>query len=193
MPNNLHEWLQVFPSFLALVFTGIVVKQLDDYIDLDSTFTTTPSEGGIVYALVFILLAAVFDVSLTFALFSACYIVGMFPDMTRILPSKMPGWAESLILFGIVILFCGLELACWALMIIFAIQILDDLLDYYEDMINNQHNFFISIGIERSIILFILCLYLSLLLQPLLSVLVLLISLSISVLSKQVSRRSNQC
>ncbi len=194
MPSSYCEWLALIPSFGAILLTGLVIKCLDDYLDQDSNnpLLTSLGRGGIVYFILGILIAAALDFSLVFILFSASYIVGMFLDMTIKLPSGLPSWLESIIVAIVSIISAGLINTFWAIMIMFSIQLLDDLLDYQNDLINQQTNYAIILGIERTVILFLLSMYISLALQPLLSVVLLCTALFISeALCKNLGRTEN--
>ncbi len=182
MPSSYCEWIVLLPSFGAILLTALVIKCLDDYLDQDSNnpLLTALGRGDVVYFVLGILIAAALDFSLVFSLFSASYIVGMFFDMKTKLPSGLPGWVESIIVITLSIIFTGLTSTLWAVMIIFSIQLLDDLLDYQKDMLNRQTNYAIMLGIERTIILFLLSMYISLALQPLLSVVLLCTALVVS-------------
>lgn len=171
MPKSFSEWINLLPSFGAILFTAVAVKWLDDFIDGESY--TESFRAGAAYSLTAILLAAALEFSLTFALFAACYIIGMFNSLKMRLPSGLPSWAESVIALILAIIFSGFKQVCWALLIIISVQLIDDIMDYKLDQSQNRSNAVLYFGLERSWILFLFCFYLSLKFQPLLSVIVL--------------------
>ncbi|MDI9420586.1 MAG: hypothetical protein GX228_00695 [Firmicutes bacterium] len=171
MPNSFSEWIQIMPSVGAVILTAVAVKWLDDCIDEDNL--TNSMRGGAAYSLTAILVASVLDLPLTIALFSACFMIGMFSSMTIKLPSGLPGWLESSLLFMFASVYSGLRTAIWAVLVIYSVQILDDLLDYNADHQRCIFNLARAIGIEQSMILFLFCFYLSVAIEPMLSVLVL--------------------
>lgn len=170
MPSSFSELTALIPSIGAVILTAAAVKWLDAWIDAE--YPAASIRGGAAYSLLAIMLAAILDARLTAALFTACYIVGMFLNMRLILPSGMPGWLESLLVFTFAGVYCGFVTAFWAVLVIFSVQLIDDLLDYQFDQQQGRCNIVREQGVERTMILFAFCFYISVLIEPFLSVLV---------------------
>ncbi|HHX02245.1 MAG TPA: hypothetical protein GX739_06200 [Firmicutes bacterium] len=171
MPGSFSELIVLMPSIGATVLTAIAVKWLDDCID--EKHPTNSVRSGAAYSLLAILVAAILDLPLTIALFSACYVIGMFTSMTQKLPSGLPGWLESMLILIFAAVYCGLAATFWSVLVIYSVQLLDDLLDYRLDEQQNRSNVVNDLGVERTIILFSFCFYISVAIEPFLSVLVL--------------------
>lgn len=161
-----------------------MIKFLDDYIDQEfdeiSLLLQMFGKAGMAYALIGLLIAAKLNFSLTFVLFSASYVIGMFDSLSMKLPSGLPSWLEGVLAIIVSVIFTGFSLTFWALATMGAIQLIDDILDYKEDYQNHVTTSVTSLGLERSAILFLITLYLSLMLYPVLSVSVFVIALVIS-------------
>ena len=80
----------------------------------------------------------------------------MFSDLEIRLPSGLSGWLEAIIVFGLSCFVVGLRDTLWAVIVVFATQLCDDMMDTEEDLLNQKANLAIQLGIERSIILFLL-------------------------------------
>lgn len=178
MPSSFSEWIGFVPDLISIALTAVAVKWLDDFID-DEPYIES-FRAGPAYGMLAVLLAAALDFPLTFTLFAACYIVGMFNSLTLKLPSGLPSWAEALLIFGASALLSGLWTALWAVTVIISVQILDDMLDLGDDRNHNRTNTAAQLGIERTGLIFLFCFYLSLVIEPLLSTAVLAVALFVS-------------
>ncbi len=184
MLNDSFDPIANLASITAIFLTGLVVKTMDDFLDeenpLESGVFAYLGRSSYVYGLFTLLIASALDFSVTFSLFSACYILGMFTSSTMKLPSGLTGWVESLIVLFTCIYITGFLVTLWSLLIIISIQLLDDWMDYHTDLLHHATNYVRLLGREPAILLFFLTLYSSVLLQPFLSVTVFCAALIIS-------------
>jgi len=176
--SNIYDFLELTPTLGAIALTAIVSKWLDAY--LDDELTQTQKQNGLAYCLMALLIAGILDFPVTVALFFACYIVGMFTNMQMILPSGMPGWLESVIVAVLSVVFCGVKTTVWSLFVIIAIQLLDDVLDVREDQQHRHANIAFFLGVERTFLLFLIPFYISMMINPLLSVAALALALLVA-------------
>ncbi len=171
-------------SVLAVFLTGFVVKAIDDLLDEDEPLTrgllAYLGKGAYIYVLLALLIACTLDFSVTFPLFSACYIVGMFSSWSMPLPFGLSSFGESIVMFFLSLIVAGNAVTIWSLLIIFSIHILDDLLDIAVDYPKGSANYALRWGRHPTIFVFLITLYSSVLMQPFLSVVVLCCTLIIS-------------
>ncbi len=177
MPGSLSEWAALMPSIGAVILTAVAVKWLDTWIDEEDSAVS--ARGGAAYSMLALLMASSLDLPLTIALFSACYAVGMLSDMRFILPSGLPGWLETVIALAFASVKSGLLTAFWAVLVIYSVQLIDDLLDYGVDRQMGITNLVSKLGPERSLILFVFCFYICVMVKPLLSVIVFAAALTV--------------
>lgn len=123
-----------------MVFVGVAVKLLDDFMDLRSdaqygvpSIAVRLGEATLPYAMLSLALGAAFDPRFGLSLFLASYAVGMASDLRRILPLGLTGWQESLGAFLLGVLFTGPLVQLWALSMMAFVQCVDDLQDVRRD------------------------------------------------------------
>lgn len=132
--------LPVEYSFLYKIITctllGIVIEVLDDYIDGDIENTMildlslhSGNKAILPYCLILFAIATGFNVEYGVTLMSSCYIVGMFYDLNLKLPSKIKSYHESIIIFLVNVFLFSLLSFLTSLLIIFLIQLFDDIRD----------------------------------------------------------------
>src|SRR5689334_11285163 len=80
--------------------------------------------GTMVYAILCLGIAASINAPVTLALFFASYIIGMFNDLRQILPSKLSGWQESILVTFLGWIFFGWKLMLFSLLFVIAIQLI---------------------------------------------------------------------
>lgn len=178
------SWLNYLPTVVSVIFAGIAIKLLDDYLDQespeDSYLISLFDRSGYAYGLVFLLIAAGADLHLTFSLFAASYSVGMFTSSHDKLPTGLSSWVESIVAVIFAILVSGWQMALWAIVTIVTVQLLDDLVDYKHDSFMGHTSIARSLGIERTIVLLLLAGYISLRWQIWLGLFIIIISQIIS-------------
>jgi hypothetical protein len=138
----------------AVLLCAFAVKLTDDFLDQQNDLKVERCNwalylgpGTMVYATLFLALAASINSSVSLSLFFASYIVGMFNDLLRILPSRLRGWQESsLVMIAGVLLFGWINML-FSLLFIIAVQCTDDCLDYRLDCITGQRNIANRVGL----------------------------------------------
>lgn len=134
-------------DMLAVLFTGISIKLMDDYLDqiLDrlenkKTLALRWGRATLPYALLSFSLAAAFNYSWAVSLFWASYILGMGYDLTDELPTGLKAYQESLLLLLIGVYILSIKNFLSSLFIMTGIQLIDDLIDlkYDEQIYRNN-------------------------------------------------------
>jgi len=168
-------WLTIFNilvlrKFISILFTGIVVKIMDDYMDREfdelvnnENTTKILGLGMLPYAIFIFSLACILDLATAISLFFASFTTGMVWNLNAKMPSGMHGYQESLIIIVLgLILFGAVEMFS-SLLLIFAIQLWDDYVDYNKDRYSTKNWAFImgkNESLLLGIIFFISSLYL---------------------------------
>lgn len=136
---------------IAASITAFIIKLLDDYIDLDqsgfSHIVDKMGKGILPYSLILFSLSCLINREVTISLLAAAYIIGMTKDLNRELSFKLKGYHESVIILIIFGLFLGIYEMVSSLIIIFIIQLLDDIIDLKKDKYYNNKNLAINFGI----------------------------------------------
>lgn len=149
----LAEIFEFGRDFFAIMFTGITIKLTDDYLDqaIDqkvSYFSLAASlkEGILPYCILLFSISVGLNKDLSLALFFSSYIIGMFGDMNRPLSFGLNGYQESIIVFITSVLLIGWQLTTISLLLIIAIQIIDDYFDLQEDRVKGSNNLVFRFG-----------------------------------------------
>ncbi len=154
--------------FLGIYFTGIVIKLMDDYLDLkedklneEFNFFYLLHKGILPYTLIIFFIALSFNFNEALTLFSSSYIIGMGYEWKTKYSSGLKGWQESIIIMIITIYFTSFHKFFLSFIFILSAQLIDDLIDFNNELTNfkNTVNIF---GLTPTIILiliFILFLY----------------------------------
>jgi len=147
-------------TFFATVFCAIAVKLVDDFLDKEQdndsgcfNLTTQLGLNSVVYAALFLALAAGLNSKISMPLFLASYIVGMFNTLGHKLPSKLTGLQESILVGLLAILLFGWHRILFALTFITAIQLGDDCVDLRSDHFCGQSNLACRYGLVECFIL----------------------------------------
>ncbi len=140
----MFEWLA---TALAAGLCSLAVKLTDDWLDRDRdlaagrpNWAAAIGTGTMVYAALFLTLAAGINAAVSLALFFASYIVGMFNDLGRLFPSRLSGWQESLLVLAAGLILAGWRTMLFSLLFVAAVQLLDDCLDRADDRLAGQRN-----------------------------------------------------
>ncbi|HWQ62737.1 MAG TPA: hypothetical protein VN521_10520 [Negativicutes bacterium] len=148
-------WPTMFDAATALAaaLCALAVKLTDDWLDRDrdlavgrANWSAALGAGTMVYATLFLALAAGINAAVSLALFFASYIVGMFNDLGRLLPSRLSGWQESLLVLAAGTAVCGWRVMLFAVMFVAAVQLFDDCIDLAGDRLAGQRNFACRLG-----------------------------------------------
>lgn len=141
---------------ISIIITALVIKILDDYIDLDQTgfssIVSNMKEGILPYTLIFFSLACLMNREITVSLFVSAYIIGMLKDFRRSLSFKLKGYHESFIIIIVFGCLIGFFEMLSSIIVILAIQFLDDIIDIRKDRYFNNKNIAIRIGIVEGLL-----------------------------------------
>ncbi len=152
-------------QFLAVICTALSVKLTDDYLDADSdhilgkfNFASHLGKGTPVYGLVSLAIGASLSATLSLSLFFACYIIGMCHDRRSHYPLGLNGIQESLITLLISCYLLGINPMLFAIFFVFAVQLIDDLIDIIADQQVGMKNFACLLGRTECLLLILICL-----------------------------------
>lgn len=160
---------KVLMKLLAILATAVVVKTIDDVLDLEdpneSPYVTFFGRGTLPYMTALFSLALLFHFETAFTLFWASYTMGMIGAPSQVLPTGVMSIIE--IGIGVFLLFIvsGRFTAIWGIMLILAIQLGDDLLDKEDD--RKGTNVALLIGSGECLFLLMIALYIAVTLRPL--------------------------
>lgn len=167
-----QEFLNNITLLFSFFFGGVSIKMLDDCIDENKT-------EFIPYILCFLCISVGLWKS-NASLFLSSYIVGMYHDMNLKLISRLKAYQEQLLIFIISILLCGLNSTISSLLVITAIQLLDDLIDEKTDLYTGKKNWSILLGRVESIIILLLIITVSVYFYPYKTIICVILALLIS-------------
>jgi 1,4-dihydroxy-2-naphthoate octaprenyltransferase len=167
-------WSSLIVEILGMVLAGLTIKLMDDWLDHEYdqcigriTVSIRLGRACLPYTLVAFGLAMALAPQIALTLFLAAYAVGMGHDLRERMPTKLPGWFESMLALAVIALFAGPMLAAWGLFAMGMIQLLDDLMDLQKDRRSGQNNLAIRWGLVEATILMFICLLAAVLLSPL--------------------------
>jgi hypothetical protein len=131
---------------------------MDDALDEDldnamgrSNWSVRLGGGTTAYALYALALAVLLDPATGLCLLSGAYAVGMLSE-TRLLPTKVPGYVEGIIVLLVAAWRFGIGKAWAALGIMIAVQLSDDLLDRNQDQWLQAQNWTTKLGIVGTVL-----------------------------------------
>lgn len=160
-------WPKVFSHLLqvgAAFFCGWAIRLLDDALDEDldqavgkNNWSARLGSGTTAYALYALGIAVLLDAPIAICLLASAYAIGMLGD-TRLLPSKLPGYLEGILLWLASAWRFGLAKAWVALGIMLAVQLCDDLLDRGRDRWVAANNWTHKLGVLGTLLICLLLL-----------------------------------
>ncbi|GAX91777.1 hypothetical protein [Effusibacillus lacus] len=175
------DWYNWSVELFGIVLTGIAIKTMDDLLDVEydqcvGRFTIAGKLGKAVmpYALLILGIGVFVAEEIALALFLASYSIGMGHDLFERMPTRLPGWAESLIALVVGMLLTGPLPMVWGVLIMAGVQFLDDLVDIYKDSQSGQRNSAVQLGVVETTLLTLICFLGAVLMNASDSVLVLL-------------------
>lgn len=167
-------WPSLIVEILGIVLAGLTIKLMDDYLDIEydrsvgrHTLSVRLGRACLPYGLVLFGVAMVIAPQMVIALFLASYAIGMGHDLLEVMPTRLPGWLESIFALGLSILLAGPLLAAWAVFVMMMIQLLDDLMDVTYDRRSGQTNWAIRAGVVEATLLLFISALAAVLLEPL--------------------------
>ena len=178
----------ILKSSLAILFTGLVIKLMDDYLDQEldklnnrSTLAQNLGRGILPYALILFSIAMFCDYQLSVSLLWASYIVGMGVNKNQ-LPTGLKSYQEFLLLLILGFSILDSQVFLFSLLIILFIQTADDYIDYYRERYISKDNFINYLGRSGTVFIIIFSLVASLNLNWQLALLVMAFSVLIATL-----------
>jgi len=160
-------WPAIFDfsvTTLSVMCCAAAVKLADDFLDYDIdtrmgryNWAEILGKGTMFYSLILVIIAAGLNATVSMPLFLGSYIIGMFNDLKQRFPSRLSGFQESLVVFVIGFILFGFRNMIFALLFIFAVQLLDDCIDAYSDKLAGYRNLAHRLGLIESLLLAGLC------------------------------------
>lgn len=167
-------WSSLLVETLGMVLAGLTIKLMDDWLDVEYdqcigryTLAIRLGRACLPYAMVAFALAMVLTPEVALTLFFAAYAIGMGHDLRERMPTRLPGWLESILAVLLSIWAGGFWLTVWAVCAMGMIQLLDDLMDVQKDRRSGQNNLVLRFGLVEVTILMFICLLAAVLLSPL--------------------------
>lgn len=164
-------WLEIFDYskiFFAVVFCAVAVKISDDFLDVEldkcagrNNWAEAIGRGAMIYAMLFLGLAACLNISISMSLFLGSYAIGMFQDLNQRFPTNLSGWQECLIVFTFGVIFLGLKVMVFSLFFLLSVQLFDDCIDAKADQYAGHRNLAHRLGILEAYMVAILTLLIS--------------------------------
>lgn len=152
----------------AILCTGMVIKILDDVMDNDGYYLKylfkkhhkqTIHNMLLGYMLLLLCLGNILNHTYSSTLFISAYIIGMFFDLNMKMPSGLKVYQECIIYGAVLLIVSPWHQVVSSFLIVWAIQLLDDILDYKKDKKLGIKNYVNAIGLVETI-LFCLILFL---------------------------------
>ena len=116
----------------AFTITGISIKLLDDIFDGDGPVSKANLAGQSAYAILFFAVGCLLSPVYTVVLFIAAYILGMLRAGSDLFPLGN-GFTEAVSLLLLSVIFIPVKIILFALSVMLAIQLYDDIVDYEND------------------------------------------------------------
>ncbi|KPU44842.1 hypothetical protein OXPF_13170 [Oxobacter pfennigii] len=160
---------------ISALLLGLSIKLFDDFVDENKTV-------NIPYIMCFLGIS-IFLYRENLGLFLSAYIIGMFHDRNITLIIGLKAYQEQIIVIILLVIIAGVKSSVFSLLIIFAIQLIDDLIDERYDASTGKKNWAAIFGrVEVSVALIILII-ISLYIDRFKALTCSLISIAISALS----------
>ena len=166
-------WSSLFIEWLGIVLAGWTIKLMDDWLDVEydqcigrQTLASRLGRANLPYGLLGLGLAMAIAPGVALTLFLTAYALGMGHDLRERMPTRFPGWLESVIAMGLAVWYAGALLAGWALAVMMMIQLLDDLMDHHNDRRSGQNNWAIRFGFVEAALAMFICALVAVLLEP---------------------------
>lgn len=178
----ISEWLNpaiiLNPASVRVVIsiwiTGFVIKLMDDYLDQDYdaemgyySLARKLDKSILPYAILAFAIACYFMPQIAISYFIAAYAVGMSEEMDRLFPSRLNGYQETLIVLIAGFLGIGFHQFAVSLLVILAIQAVDDIIDYHDEKERSNRNWAVRWGKHPVQIFAIISVLLAFWLEPL--------------------------
>lgn len=147
-----HAW-EIVRITAVIVLMGGVIKLMDDFLDLrydvfvgSQSLAMRLGEGTLPYALMGFTFAVILDPTLAAAIMIGAYAAGMAGEYDRQLPSGLSGYQEAFLVLCFAFAFIPWPHVTWAIFIMLAIQLADDLYDLEADRCSGNPNLVRKLG-----------------------------------------------
>ena len=158
----------MYERILGLLIIGIVIKLMDDFLDKEidkilekNNYTILIGNSIFPYCLLLMILALYFNFEESITYFTASYATGMAQDYDQKLPTNIFAWQESIFVLFFSVFFISLYDTIYALILIFCLQLIDDLIDYNQDKYVNDFNYIKLLGTFPGIIILLILILIS--------------------------------
>ncbi|WP_353894505.1 hypothetical protein PRVXH_001315 [Proteinivorax hydrogeniformans] len=125
--------IKLFSLFFVYIFTGIVIKYLDDFTDREANMDNFP------YFIMLFSCAALINTEVAVCLLWAAYGIGMTPNLKIRYAYNLSGVMELAVIFIAGSLVFGLLNFLYYLILMLFIQLTDDLIDIPIDKFDNNY------------------------------------------------------
>jgi|SRR5690554_2208396 len=150
--------------FCGVLIIGVVIKIMDDVMDQNidrlnenwNIANLTGCSSLFPYTLFLLILAVYLNCDEAIGYFTASYLVGMNGDMRIKLPTYILAWQEGIIIFMVGVLTTSFFNSLGCLLLIFLLQITDDLIDYKKEKYIKYKNYVSMIGKVNVILIIII-------------------------------------
>ncbi len=155
----------------SILCTGMVIKMLDDMMDNDCHYLKyllkkhdkqTIYNTLLGYMLLLLCLGSILNYIYSSTLFVSAYVIGMFFDINMKMPSGLRVYQECIIYGAILFLIFSWQQVVSSFLIVWAIQLLDDILDHKKDKKLGIKNYVNRFGLVETILfclMLLLCSY----------------------------------
>ena len=147
-------------DLLAVALAGVTIKLLDDFLDYAVDLASgSPSlidvlgSGSVVYTLIFAVFACSINLKSAAPLMLSAYAVGMLKDPAQMLPLGLSAWMESVVVAIASWSIFGWPATLVSLLLMTAVEFIDDLFDYSRDERGPSTNLVHVIGKTQLILL----------------------------------------
>lgn len=189
------SWSAVLRLVGSVVFAGVAIKLMDDYLDRDMdvlagrrTVAAGIGAGTIAYALAALTVGMLLDPRTAGPLFLASYALGMGHEPGRRLPSGLAAWQESFLAVLAGCPLAGTRRMVGALLAMVVVQCVDDLMDLAGDRRRGHRSWAVRLGEVETGLLAAAALLTGLALTPVLLVVVVAAAILIEVLFRRAAR-----
>ncbi|NLB74812.1 MAG: hypothetical protein GX795_12475 [Firmicutes bacterium] len=147
-------------DLLAVALAGVAIKLLDDFLDYavdlaagNPSLIDVLGSGSVVYTLIFAVFACSINLRLAAPLMLSAYAVGMLKDPAQMLPLGLSAWMESAVVALASWSIFGWPATLASLLLMTAVEFIDDLFDYSRDERGPSTNLVSVIGKTQLILL----------------------------------------
>lgn len=184
---------EIYKNGIPILICGFIIKLMDDYIDdTSSPIVISLGKGILPYSLILIIIASSFNLKLTGGLFLSAYIIGMINQTDVIFPSGLNGFVELILGLIIGLWICGSKIIFLGILWMSIIQIIDDYIDQKPDLLMGHFNLWNRFPVPPLMIILISFVSIVFIIEPFLSVIILLCYMALELIDKYILRRTGE-